>query len=100
MKTKTFTAIGSFVATYQAEEFLKERGFSIGQMESNAPRAIRFGDCTIAKWRNLSTRDKAAMHGAITGDVRNGPVTIDLLESAPAAAFKAFSAEPATAEPH
>lgn len=99
MRTKTFTAIGTFAATNQAEQFLRDRGFSIGWTEGSAPRGIRHGDCAIAKWRNLSARDKTQMHGAITGNPRNGPVTVDLFESAPATAYKAFNEEFADVAP-
>lgn len=91
MTEKTFTEIGHFAATNAAEAWLTSRGFSVGFMEGNAPRGIRHGDCVISKWRNLSAQDKLAMHGAISGDHRLGPVTVDLFDSAPAEARAAFA---------
>lgn len=96
--SKTFSNIGAFAASLAAEQYLRERGFSIGFTEGNAPRGVRFGDCTIAKWRNLSERDKQNMHGAMSGNPRNGPVTVDLFESAPTAAIGAFAAQAELAE--
>lgn len=99
-RTKVFSQIGAFAATNAAETFLELHGFSVGQMQQNAPRGIRFGSCDINKWRNLSKADIQAMHGAVTGNPRLGPVTIELFDAAPAEAVKAFSAEltPAPAE--
>lgn len=36
------------------------------------------GDVLIAKWHNLSAKERAECDGVMTGDFRNGPVTINI----------------------
>ena len=98
MKTTiTFDMPGDFQASYAAEAWLRERGFSIGSSQSGAPRAIWFGDCYISKWRGLNQADKLEMHAKMTGDGRSGPVLIDLMPRATAEAIAAFNLEVAPA---
>jgi hypothetical protein len=93
MISKTFDNQGDFKANYAAEQFLRERGFSVGSMQRGDPRGILFGHYDIQKWRNLRKADIQALHGVMRGDMRNGPVTIELFDSAPAEAQAAFHAE-------
>jgi hypothetical protein len=83
MKT-TFAQTGDFSAMNEAEKFLEANGYSIGSCERGSPRGILKGDWTIAKWRNLDKTDVAAMHGKMTGDMRNGPVLVELFEESAA----------------
>lgn len=55
----------------EAEEYLRDRGFSIGRLQGPAPRGIMLGDIDIQKWRNLDQRAQAELHGVMTrhGDV-------------------------------
>lgn len=92
MKSKTFSQTGPFTAVTAAEEYLRKRGFTVGQMQGDAPRGIRLGDCNIPKWRSLTTSDIRALHGAITGNSRNGPITVDLFDTATPEACRAFAA--------
>lgn len=79
-----------FESTYKAVGWLKERGFSVGSMQGDAPRAIWHGDCYISKWRGLSAKEKREMHASMTGDPRSGPVRITLHAAASAEAREAF----------
>jgi len=75
---KTFDQQGDFAAARAAENWLHEGGYSVGSSERGAPRGIMRGDVLIAKWRNLSRRERATLDGQMTGDMRNGPVTVEL----------------------
>lgn len=95
---KTFKADGDFGAMYAAERWLKEHGFSVGSTCRGYPRGIMFGEWDIAKWRNLDSKDVAALHGVMRGDrtgsFRGADVTIELSErDAPPDAVDAFRAE-------
>lgn len=78
---KEFTESGDFEAYYAASKWLDENGFSLGSMQRDDPIGIMKGDYCIAKWRNLSAADKRGLHGVLTGDKRNGPVTIEIFEA-------------------
>jgi hypothetical protein len=67
-----------FSGCHEAERWLDARGYSLGYMQGPSPRGILFGDYEIAKWRNLSAKEKAQLHGTMTGDMRNGPVSVAL----------------------
>jgi hypothetical protein len=79
-----------FGASRKAISFLESRGFSVGRNQAHAPRGILFGAYDIQKWRNLRPHEREALHGEVTGDMRNGPVTIQLRENAPAEAMAAL----------
>lgn len=82
---------GDFAATHAAIDWLRERGFSVGSMQADEPRAIWHGDCYISKWRGLSAQDKREMHAVMEGDGRHGPIRIKLLPAANEEARIAFS---------
>jgi hypothetical protein len=69
-----------FAAYHAAEKWLKENGYSYGSMCSPEPTAIMKGDIHIAKWRNLSAKERAEVHGKITteSDFRNGPIIVTI----------------------
>lgn len=71
-----FKDVGTFAAVRAAEDWCAKHGLSVGAMERDKPRGILFGDYAIAKWHNLRQADKDALHGTMTGDMRNGPVTV------------------------
>lgn len=71
-----FEQTGDFVAAHAAEQWCKERGISVGSMERENPRGLLRGDFSIPKWRNLSPSQRYSLDGRMTGDMRNGPVTI------------------------
>lgn len=71
-----FDNSGDFEAMRAAEAWCAKHGLSVGSMERWKPRGLLFGDYAIAKWHNLRQADKDALHGTMTGDMRNGPVTV------------------------
>lgn len=75
--TKVFNG-GEFAACNAAEAWCKENGISVGTTCRDLPRGLKRGDYDIAKWRNLSAADIAVMDGQMTGDMRNGPVTVTM----------------------
>lgn len=91
---KEFTGAGDFTAMGAAESWLQSRGFSVGSTCRGHPRAILFGDYSIAKWRNLNGEEILALHGVMRGnhrgEMRLGPITVELFESAPPRAIAAF----------
>lgn len=44
------------------------------------------------KWRNLNRVERAMLDGELTGDPRNGPITVELREQASAEARASFEA--------
>ena len=72
----TFESKEDFGAFREAEEFCRERGFSVGSMQRDEPIGIARGDFYIAKWYNLSAQDKTRLDGVIVGEKRNGPVVV------------------------
>jgi len=73
-----FLQTGDFQAMHSAQDWCKERGISVGHMERGSPRGLLRGDFDIAKWRNLSPSERYALDGRMTGDMRNGPVVINI----------------------
>jgi hypothetical protein len=89
-----FSNKGTFAAMSAAEDWCEARGLAVGSSERGRPRGIRFGLWSIAKWRNLNLAEKQALHGTMTGDMRNGPVTVTLDERAVQAAGGSLSEAP------
>lgn len=77
-----FKDAGDFAAVRAAEDWCAKYGLAVGSMERGKPRGILFGDYDIAKWHNLRQADKDALHGTMTGDMRNGPVLVVVDEHA------------------
>lgn len=80
---RTFADTGDFAATRAAEAWCNENGISVGIMQGHDPRGLLVGDFDIAKWRNLDRDERAALHGVMTGDGRNGPAHIELFANCP-----------------
>jgi len=78
--TKNFNQSGDWEAVRAAEQWCEENGISVGTMQGSSPRGLKRGNFNIAKWRNLNRDDIALMDGTMTGNMRNGPVEIQLLE--------------------
>jgi len=74
--SKQFNEAGDFNAVNAAEKWCAENGISVGRMQRGDPRGLMYGDFDIQKWRNLDAKDRAALHGQMTGDMRNGPVVV------------------------
>jgi hypothetical protein len=75
---KVFEESGDFEAVSAAEGWLDAHGFSVGTMERDAPRAIFDGSYIVEKWSHLSQAERAQACGTLTGNMRNGPVTVTL----------------------
>lgn len=75
---KVFDATSPFEACRDAEEWCEERGISVGQMERAQPRALFDEHCYVGKWSSLSGPERRQMAGTMTGDMRHGPVAIEL----------------------
>jgi hypothetical protein len=74
-----FPANGTFGAFYQAQEYIKDLGYEIGSMDRDNP--IGFADNEkfgyIAKWHNLTPKDKEQLYGVIiSNDFREGAVDV------------------------
>ena len=78
-----FNQQGTFEALHAAEEWCREHGISVGQSSADGPTGLLFGDYSwIAKWRNLTHKERDELHGTMSGDFREGPVTVTLKDSA------------------
>lgn len=76
---KVFDATDTFQAMQDAEDWCEERGISVGDMERNSPRGLAVGNFDIPKWRNLRPHERDSLDGTMTGDMRHGPVTVELV---------------------
>lgn len=68
----------NFEACRAAEEWCAERGISVGTMQRNEPRGLALGQYRIAKWTNLRPHEIEDLDGRMTGNMRSGPVVIEL----------------------
>ena len=75
---KVFKGKKDWEAVNAAEDWCAKRGISVGTMQSTSPRGLKCGDYDIAKWRNLDPEDIAGLDGTMQGDMRHGPVVIEL----------------------
>jgi len=73
-----FNQVGDFKAMWAAEEWCRNNGISYGPTQAGKPRGLKYGDYAISKWKNLDIRDIALLDGKMTGDMRNGPVCIEI----------------------
>jgi hypothetical protein len=75
---KEFVGKETFEASNAAEKWCRDNGISYGDTCAMAPQALLFGDYSIAKWRNLTAKERKQVHGVIEGSVRSGPVTVKI----------------------
>lgn len=75
---KVFNQEGTFLAWYAASDWLKANGYSFGSMCGSLPIGVMRGDYAIAKWKNLTPRERNQLDGTVTGDFREGPVIVRL----------------------
>jgi hypothetical protein len=76
--TRVFAETGEFAASHAAEEWCARHGISVGFMQRRDPRGLLYGDYAISKWRNLTAEHRRSLDGRMTGDMRNGPVTVTI----------------------
>lgn len=63
---KIFKGDGStFGATYEAEAWLRDNGYSYGSSCVCSPQGVLKGDYCISKWRNLSMKERSEMDGLL-----------------------------------
>ncbi|WP_205999552.1 hypothetical protein [Paraburkholderia sp. Ac-20342] len=74
----TFDQTPSFEACRAAEAWCDARGIAVGAVQQGAPRGLLVGYYQIAKWRNLNDAERRELAGTMTGDMRHGPVAIEL----------------------
>lgn len=67
-----------FTAMRAAEAWCREHGVSCGDPCGSLPRGLLCGEFDIAKWRNLTARERKECHGTMTGDMRNGPIIVSI----------------------
>lgn len=66
MFKKVFKNDGTaFGATYKAEKWLRDNGYSVGSSCVFSPQGVMKGDFIIAKWRNLSPKERSEMDGTL-----------------------------------
>ena len=78
-----FEQKGVFAAKDAAEQWCRDNGVSFGSSQVGAPRALFRGNCIVSKWRNLSAEERASCDGTMSGDLRDGPVVIELRDLPP-----------------
>jgi hypothetical protein len=78
MNRETFTGEADFEAMHKAEAWCEARGLSVGRNDRFDMRGILLGNFDIAKWHNLNHGHRMALHGVMSGDMRRGPVHVDL----------------------
>jgi hypothetical protein len=75
---KTFDGVETFQACRAAEKWCRDNGISVGAMQGLSPRGLLYGDFMISKWRNMSASEREVLDGIMIGNMRNGPVTVEL----------------------
>jgi hypothetical protein len=75
---KVFDDLGEFRACRAAERWCDERGIAVGVPQRGQPRGLMVGYYRIAKWSHLSGPDRRSLAGTMTGDMRHGPVVIEI----------------------
>lgn len=76
----TFTGGDTFEALHAAQAWCKEReiSYSAGSARCGGVVGLLHGDFSIAKYHNLTAKERTQLDGTMTGDGREGPVTISI----------------------
>ena len=83
MTEMTFDQTTDFAAVNAARNWLQEQGYSYGSMCMDMPIGILKGNWTIAKWRNLTAKERKQLDGQLVSkDFRSGPVVVQLKDPA------------------
>ncbi len=81
--TKTFTAgadADDWAAQTAAENWCNAMGLSLGPNDRTHKRGVLLGNFHIAKYHNLTVRERSRLHGVLYGDSRREPLTIMLVD--------------------
>jgi len=73
-----FDQKGTFQAMYAAEQWCRDNGVSFGSSCAVGSTGLMRGHFCIAKWRNLTKQERSQLDGTMSGEMREGPVTITL----------------------
>ncbi len=73
-----FDQKGTFSAKYAAEQWCRDNGVSYGSSCAIGPTGLLRGKFCIAKWHNLNAKERRELDGTMSGDLREGPVTISM----------------------
>jgi hypothetical protein len=69
----------TFSAYYDAMNWARDNGYTVGEMERNSPIGIHKDAGYISKWTRMTIVEKRELDGTInSSDFRNGTVTIEL----------------------
>lgn len=77
-----FSDADDWAALNAARAWCKARGVSYGPTDRTRTIGLLVGDYLIAKWHNLTPKERRECHGTITGDARNGPLTLRISSAA------------------
>jgi len=82
IEQKEFKVDGTFHSMYAAESWLREKGYTSGSGCVGHPTAVMKGnyyDYNLPhKMKNFSKKQTASVHGIMKGDIRDGPITVEL----------------------
>jgi len=75
--TLTFEGTNDFEAVNKAAAWCHEKGFSVGSMCRDEPIGLMYGDYLVAKWKNMTPKERRTVDGKITShNFRSGSVTV------------------------
>lgn len=76
-----FNVEGTFESYYAASKWAKDNGYEAGSMDGSNPIALMKDYDYVAKWHNISPKDRKIVHGVMISDYfREKPVTILIFE--------------------
>lgn len=78
-----FDQQGTFQALYAAQRWLAEHDYSYSSTCASGPVGVLKGNYVIAKWHNLTRKERAALDGTLDGNFREGPLVLRLKEPRP-----------------
>jgi hypothetical protein len=85
IKQQTFQVPGTFESMYAAQAWIKSLGYDYGSNSGGStPTAVMKGDYQSydlpLKMKNFTPAQVKMIHGRMIGDMRNGPVKVQIYE--------------------
>ena len=71
-----------YALMHATEQWCRDHGVSCGPTDRSRVRGLLVGEFLIAKWHNLTAKERRECHGTITGDGREGPLFLRISRSA------------------